>query len=295
MVLQRKDSFENRQHSTDYIPYSFYECNIPHIIMNVPMHWHSEFEIDYVVRGAGEFTCGGEKYAVGEGGLFVLPPNMLHAANPAHGSELIYYAFVFNPALLGANARDRCAVEYIRPLVTGSCKFSPFIPHRAQNYPLLKTSIKQIFDCILGCVPQADLLLKSELLRFFWLLETDNSIQRQKETKSGCEENIRPALDFMMRNYHESISVAQLAAASHLSKSYFMNCFKKAVGLSAIEYLRQLRINAACEALASTKKAVYEIALNCGYENLSNFNRQFKKTMGCSPKEYRKQCYIVAH
>ena len=66
-----------------------------------------------------------------------------------------------------------------------------------------------------------------------------------------------------------------------------MGCFKKAVGLGAIEHLAQLRVNAACEALTDTDKAISDIALDCGYNNLSNFNRQFKKITGSTPNEYR--------
>lgn len=47
------------------VPYSFYECDIPHWFMGTPMHWHSEFESYYVIHGTGEFICGGEKYATG--------------------------------------------------------------------------------------------------------------------------------------------------------------------------------------------------------------------------------------
>ena len=63
---------------------------------------------------------------------------------------------------------------------------------------------------------------------------------------------IRPALEFMMKNYQENISIDQLADLTNLSKSYFMGCFKKAVGVGAIEHLTQLRINAACEACKAT-------------------------------------------
>ena len=92
-----------------------------------------------------------------------------------------------------------------------------------------------------------------------------------------------------MKNFHENISIEQLADLVHLSKSYFMSCFKKAVGIGAIEHLTHLRINAACDALADTGKMISDIAFSCGYSNLSNFNRQFKQIMGCSPKEYRKR------
>lgn len=294
MLLPGKETQERRLHSTVYIPYSFYECSIPYSIMNVPMHWHSEFEINYVLRGKGEFTCGSETFTACKGDLFVLPPNMLHAAYPCQRSELIYYALVFSPAMLGGSIQDRCTMECIRPLINGTRRINPFISSHIKNYPQMKASVKQIFSCVMDGLPLSDLLLKSELMRLFWLLETDDEILCHREMKSDYGECIRPALEYMMQNFHENISVARLAGITHLSQSYFMNCFKKAVGLSSIEYLNQLRINAACEALSSTEKMISEIAFNCGYGNLSNFNRQFRKTTGYSPREYRAHSRTVS-
>ena len=67
-----------------------------------------------------------------------------------------------------------------------------------------------------------------------------------------------------------------------------MSCFKQTFGLGAVEYLTQLRIKAACEALRSTTRSVSEIAYDNGFRNLSNFNRQFREVYGTAPGEYRK-------
>lgn len=289
MILPGKETREKRQHSTTYVPYSFYECDMPRFFLDVPMHWHSEFELNYVVRGRGEFVCGGEKFIGKAGDLLILQPNVLHAVCPSAEDGLLYYALVFSPAMLGAGVHDRCTAESIRPFINGDYKIGPFISTGADNYSKLRTCAEQIFSCVREDIPQADLLLKSELLRFFWLLETDESILQRGENRVDSGESVRPALEYIMEHYSEQISVEQLASVTHLSASYFMSCFKKAVGLSSIEYLSHLRVNAACEALSSTEKKVSEIAFSCGYGNLSNFNRQFKRTMGCSPNEYRKQ------
>ena len=287
MILPGNETREMRQHSTAYVPYSYYKCSLPYSFMSVPMHWHSEFELNYISCGMGEFTCGGETFPAEKGDLILLPPNMLHAAYPDPKSGLVYHALVFSPIILGANVHDRCTIEYIRPLINGARKITPLIPKSAKNYPLLECSAKQIFSCALKDCPCPELLLKSELMRFFWLLETDDGILRQKEEETDYGEQIRPALEYMMNHFHKKISIAQLAGLSHLSQSYFMSCFKKAVGLSSIEYVSQLRVNAACDALFSTDKKISEIAFACGYENLSNFNRQFKRSTGFSPSEYR--------
>lgn len=282
-----KETEEKRRHSTPLIPYSHYQCHLPDAFMNVPMHWHSEFELGYILQGKGEFICQDKRFLAEKGDILLLPPNMLHAAYPCEESSLIYHALVFHPYLLGANSNDRCTTECIRPVINGNIEIHIPIGPDFKDYPRLKSSVEEIFSCAFQNNPSPDLLLKSELLRLFWLLLKDSTFIRRKSQGLSHSEMIRPALFYMMENFRENITVEELADLVHLSKSYFMGCFKKAVGVGAMEHLAQLRINAACEALSATDTPVADIAFACGYSNLSNFNRQFKKLAGCSPREYR--------
>lgn len=307
--MPARETWENRRHSTAYIPFSIYECRIPEEIRNVPLHWHDEFEINRILRGRGEFICQDDKVVAGEGDLLVLPPDTLHAAYPFEGEELIYQALVFSPAMLGADGSDRCAVEYLRPMVKGSIRPTTLVCPSTENYEELMATAKRFFSQFesakfseesvrdtgnyesrgIGKVrsPKEDLLLKSDLLRFFALLPCVGQ-DSGGESSVSYTEMIRPALEFMVENFREPISVEMLAGFAHLSKSYFMSCFKKAAGIGAIEYLAQLRINAACRMLTDTTASISDIAYNCGYNNLSNFNRQFRNVAGCSPREYRR-------
>lgn len=288
MILPSKETEEQRQHSTAYIPYSFYLCWLPRFFLNVPRHWHSEFEINLVVRGEGEFTCGDERFIARAGDLLILPPNQLHSAYTIQKQELVYYALVFHPALLGANTGDRCAGECVRPLMNGTLKIVPHITPAMEGYSQLRACADSMFQCVSQNTPHADMLLKSELLRLFWVLEGNEKLLSREPAQESGREDMRPAIEYLMEHFREEISVEELARLSHLSKSYFMSCFKKAAGVSAMEYLAQLRIHAACEALSGSQERVSEIAYRCGYGNLSNFNRQFKRIAGCSPKEYRR-------
>lgn len=288
-MIPNRENKEDRQHSTPLIPYSYYEVNIPEALNNVPMHWHSEFELNRILRGKGEFICGDDHFIAQAGDYLLVPPNMLHAAYPLEHHELVYQVLVFHPAMVGANSNDRCTIECIRPIMNGAVQILGAISPSSQKYDEIKKSVDCTFSCVFGNLPQLDLLLKSELLRLFWLLDQTESSTSHDSSSISYSEIIRPALEYMMENLQEAITIDQLADVSHLSKSYFMSCFKKAVGLGAIEHLTHLRINAACDALADTNKMISEIAFSCGYSNLSNFNRQFKQVMGCSPKEYRKK------
>lgn len=100
---------------------------------------------------------------------------------------------------------------------------------------------------------------------------------------------ICPVLTYIEEHFAEDITVEELAGRIPLSKSYFMNCFKKATGMATIEYITQMRIKHACEQLVESDKTIMQIAFESGFRNLSNFNRLFKKNVGYSPADYKKR------
>lgn len=284
-----RETQEKRQHSTTLVPYSQYECRLPEWFANVPMHWHGEFELIHILHGRGEFICGSKKQEAGEGEFLLVPPNMLHASYPCREQGLIYNALVFSPSMLGAGSGDRCTNECIRPMVNGRMGGSVHICRQSADYGEIRAVVERIFSCVRTNCARTDLLMKSELMRLIWLLEENGGIVFEKERGGGETETIRPAIEYMAQRFREDITVEQLAGLVHLSKSHFMRCFRKAVGIGAIEHLSQLRIHAACEALSDSAEQISDIAFACGYSNLSNFNRQFLKKVGCSPREYRKR------
>lgn len=283
------DSEEKRQHSSQLIPFSYYKCLIPDYFSSVPLHWHSEFEINFIISGCAEFICGDNRFVSSEGDIIIIPPNMLHAVYPHEDSKQLYDTVVFSPEMLGVSENDRCAAECLKPLLGGT-EINTQITREHIYYSELKTTVENIFSCAKGNTPQLDMLMKSELLRLFWLLYENGDISRTDKNTVSRSEPIRPAIEYMNENFSEAVTIEQLAEITHMSKSYFMRRFKETAGVGAIEYLSQLRIKKACEILLKTDKTVVEAAFECGFRNLSNFNRQFRKFVGCTPKEYRKTC-----
>lgn len=104
-------SKENRKHGTVLVPFCLYECPMPELFTHVPIHWHEEFELNYIWEGKGRIYLNGEMYTVSQGDILVIPPNVLHAAYPERGYHLRYDAFVFHPSLLGTGNNDRCTVS----------------------------------------------------------------------------------------------------------------------------------------------------------------------------------------
>ncbi len=287
-MSDNKSSQEKRIHSSESIPFSYYPNIIPDYFVSVPMHWHEEFEIAYIESGRGRFICGDKKFTVSAGDIVLTPPGVLHSATRQGNEKLIFVVLVFNPVMLGFDKNDRAARQYLRPILNGDYSFSRHISIRMPYYLEIKECVTNIMNCASNNNSLSDLLLKSELIRLMWTIGKNGTPLLSSSDGKSYSELVRPSIEYMTANYQGDLTIDELAEASHLSKSYFMSCFKKAVGMTAFEFLAQLRIKAACEMLINTDASIADIAFNCGYRNLSNFNRQFLAVNKCTPKDYRK-------
>ena len=87
----------------------------------------------------------------------------------------------------------------------------------------------------------------------------------------------------------EKISIADMAKEAGLSQSHFMKFFKNTMGTSFVYYLNEYRLTMASRLLISSDSSILAIASEVGFENLSYFNRIFKKRFGQTPREYRRR------
>ena len=284
---------EKRIHSSAQKPYSLYQCVIPDHFNYVPMHWHEEFEVSHIYEGSADFICGEMKFTSKKGDIIITQPNVTHSIYPHKGKRQIYDTIVFHPDILGQSSSDRYVQNCVVPLIRGELHLPVHITTDHPQYERLSNSIRTIIDCAKKDTPFEDMLLRSELLHFLWVLVTwsvSQSGANSSLVSSPSKDNdIKMVLLYIQNHFQESISVSQLAQTIHVSQSYFMALFKKNVGLSAIEYLLHCRINYACRQLISTNRKISEIAYDSGFSNQSNFNRQFIRLIGCTPAEYRKK------
>lgn len=99
--------------------------------------------------------------------------------------------------------------------------------------------------------------------------------------------DIDKAIEYMHNNFGRKIVDKELALISNLGESYFINVFKKEMGMTPKEYLNKLRIEKAKKILDTEDATVKEIAEICGYSSASYFSNCFKKEMGVSPSDYK--------
>ncbi len=132
-----------------------------------------------------------------------------------------------------------------------------------------------------------------ELLRILHELSVDDnarilcSSSFANNDDSSESRRVRKMINYMHDNYKKDIHLSDVASYVNMSEVSFSRFMKKRTGKNYIEYLNDLRLGIASRYLVDTNKTIAEICYECGFNNLSNFNRIFKKRKGYTPKEFR--------
>ncbi len=106
-------------------------------------------------------------------------------------------------------------------------------------------------------------------------------------SKEHTNEKLNKVLDYVHFHFSEVIRLADVAKMVNISEASFCRFIKQHTSKSFIDFLTDIRLGAASRALVDSSLSIAEIGYDCGFNNLSNFNRIFKKKKGVTPKEFR--------
>jgi transcriptional regulator GlxA family with amidase domain len=107
------------------------------------------------------------------------------------------------------------------------------------------------------------------------------------EKHSYNSRRIENAFEYMNQNFDKSITLSEVAKLASMTEVSFSRFFKQRTGNTFIDSLNEIRLGHATRILIETTQNISEVAYDCGFNNISNFNRIFKKKKGCTPKEFR--------
>ncbi len=282
---------EKRSHSSDLIPFSYYDSQIPDYFPSVPLHCHKEFELNRITSGKGEFTVGDDKLTAAAGDIIIIPPDIIHGVYRIGDNILKYDTVVFSSDIFTGGISDRTALEYTIPIINHTLRLPSKI---SQEHPMYSQITAYADNAVKAAVSNNalnDMILRGNLLCLFAEILRFSDIRQAAVNAVNYSRLVKPSIEYINKHFSERITIQQLADISHLSSSYFMKAFRHCAGTGAIEYVNQIRIKAVCEILRSKRTCIADAAFDCGFTNLSNFNRQFRKHTGLSPIEYSKRFY----
>ena len=288
-ILEYENYQEKVSHGDPDFPYITYPCSIPLDFSCVPLHWHDEVEFIYIKKGNGMISVDFIQYPVSAGTIVLILPGQLHSIDEVAGFSMEYENIIFHPNILLSKSADASNTDFLQPLFSGNI-----------TVPTLYTPETPFYTEIAACIDANDeirktfpkgyqLFLKSQLFMLFFILveRLSGNASERKDTKSL--EKMKRILKYIENNYMDKITIADVAGEVGLSQSHFMKYFKNTMGTSFIDYLNEYRLTMASRLLLSSDSSILDIAAEVGFDNLSYFNRTFKRRFGQTPSVYRKK------
>ena len=274
-------------HGTVSFPIASYDDDI--LKNPVPWHWHEELEAGYITEGQIEIAVGSEKRILKPGDGFFVNTEVLHGAWAACSSACCLESFVFHPRLVGGGLDSIFWQKYLTPLLSSDSFKGCFLsPSEAADSALL-SHIHEVWNFCEHAVPGYEFEVRTSLSHMIFLLS-----QKIMEAPAALPEKtlrdnarIKIMLQFIHDHYSEELNINQIAECAAISTSEALRCFKKTIGTTPIQYLKQYRIQKAAELLTSTTLKVADIGSLCGFQEMSYFAKTFREQKGMTPSEFR--------
>ena len=287
---------ENTCHGDFILPFSIYKGTISTSFPSIAVHWHEEVEVIIVIDGSCDYRIDLDKFTINKGDILIVSPQALHSFNLIPENTMTWVSFVFNINMLKSYDTDGALLKYIAPILNHEHELPIIIQDNIECYKKIFNAIENIIYCYYEKDIAYELELKSLLFKFFSLLYKNNLIEKQKNKNPITISNtdkIKLALNYINEHYSEDISINTLSELCEYSEYHFMRFFKKHIGLTCIQYINNLRLEKSSILLTSTNNPIMDISLEVGFDNLSYFNKLFKRKYNLTPKEFRNiNCHI---
>lgn len=227
------------------------------------MHRHSQHEIIYITKGTLKCVIGGNKYSVDKDSIVIIPKNYIHEYLDSDDTE--YHILVINIPQIEN-------IRLITPIITKDNdminSFKLIIKESENNDSYYTEMIRYIIGYF------SVLVLRKYSQHFSTTVSHNNLID--------------DVFDYIEQNIYEKLSIEMLAEKFGYSPKYFSKLFKERAGINFKEYLNFKRIDTSKTLLTASNTNISSIAEKCGFSNIHEFNRNFKKHTGMTPSQFRK-------
>lgn len=257
---------------------------------NFPIHIHPECELNFIENAKGAQRIVGDSIEeIDEEELvLVTNPHLEHAWKDYRNvSKNIHEITIqFHPDLLTDTFLNKNQMISIRQLFRHAERGVAFSRESiAKVRPLLKTLTCEN-DSFYSLIKLLIILHELSIDKGMRELSTGQFAANVMHQHSS-DESLGRVMDYLSQHYSEVIRLSEVAEMVNMSESSFCRFFKQHTSKSFIDFLTDIRLGAASRALIDSSLSIAEIGYDCGFNNLSNFNRIFKKKKGVTPSEFR--------
>jgi AraC-like DNA-binding protein len=268
---------------------NFIEADVP--CLDVPWHYHPETEIIYIEKSTGSRFVGDHSEAFDEGDVGLIGANLPHVWK----SDAIY-----QQNIPGLHARV-LVVHFREEILKGPLSVLPEMQSINQLLHLSQYGIKYLGPAREEIGNQMKAIVKTsgieKMLTLIRLLDYMAKTEYKQILASTGYSKIRKSVDFdrfdkayryMIDNFQQNIALGDVSGIVGMTSTSFCRYFKRHTKRSFHTVLNEIRVGHACKLLLEDRMNISGICYESGFNNVSNFNEQFKKIKGVSPSQYLK-------
>ncbi len=255
----------------------------------VMWHWHEEFEYAIAATEESVFQVENNSVTLRPGDAIFINSQVLHAVDQANIPGAGLHSAVFHPRLVGGSQDSVFWEELAHPLLKDSAMryivLTPEIPWQGA----VITHLHTVWNAMEQEPEDYKNLVRYHLSAALHLLVKNSpvvkkSLSQQEQVDAA---RVRGMLEYIHENFAYDLTMKEISRSVNSSNSVCLRCFHQLLGTTPIQYLKNYRLEKAAQLLKTTAKTAKEIALECGFNDISYFTKSFREKMGCTPKEYQ--------
>lgn len=249
-------------------------------------NYHPEYEIHLIAESAGKMFVGDHIGAFGPGNLILAGPNLPHHwvsdLGPRERIEGRDVVLQFTGAFIDAARRAFPEFGNLLPLLEQSRRGVEFLGDDARVCGDLLTAIGEAtglarITLFIGLIERMAAARQKRLLA---------SETYRPELIVGGDAKIGAVIEYMFGAVHD-VRLTVAAGIAGMNESTFSRHFKRMTGVNFVDCVRKIRIAKACTLLEGDDLGITDICFECGFQNISNFNRMFRREKGMTPRDFR--------
>lgn len=275
-------SHEQAVRGTFDFPIALYQVDSTHPRYKMPFHWHMEHELIAVLDGVFHLSVEGQHIDLHRGDCMMIGEDTIHGGLPEH---CVYVCVVFDLDRFLTGMGGICRQQLNGLLADGSKLQAVF---SAGSPPALL--VNGLYQAMATEQPGYEFTTMGYLWQLLGQM-ISHRLYRPPLPGTGQDMRRTQAIKRVLRrirtDYAMPLTLEDLAYEAALEPKYFCRVFRQITGRTPIDYLLYYRIECAAELLCATRCSVTEVALSCGFGDVSYFGRVFKRQKAMTPRAYR--------
>lgn len=289
-VITNSSGKELTAHGIAMFPLACYDEDFSRHL--VPWHWHDDFEIILITEGCAHIMVENQCVPVKAGNAILVNSGLLHSVNAGLPEPAHCHSIVFHPRLIGGSIDSIFWQKLVHPITEGQPFHWLLLDAACPWQAEVIDSFDRAWQAALLMPEHFEITIRYLLSCAFYTLIKNLPTQEQDVSEKDrlAAERTKAMMQYIHEHYTEETTLSQIAGSAAISESVCLRSFRRAIGVSPIQYILQYRLERAAELLSATDAKAKDIALAVGFSDFSYFTKVFRKVKGCTPIEYRKRC-----